>query len=164
MKPKHILFPVDFSEPCTAIADYVIAVAEGSGARLTLLHVLEIPPIWYGPAESATLTALVDLAVIKESRQKELETFLESKFHDVKPLRLLAQGDAATEIAGYAAREDVSLIMMPTRGAGPFRRYLLGSVAAKVLHDTASRFGRHRIANGLSRLHIPTAGFFARLT
>ena len=27
------------------------------------------------------------------------------------------------------------LIMMPTHGYGPFRRFLLGSVTAKILHD-----------------------------
>jgi Universal stress protein family len=41
MEPKHILFPVDFSDNCTAVADYVEAMARGSGAYLTLLHVLE---------------------------------------------------------------------------------------------------------------------------
>jgi len=34
------------------------------------------------------------------------------------------------------AREiDAGLIMMPTRGCGPYRRTVLGSVTAKVLHD-----------------------------
>jgi len=35
------------------------------------------------------------------------------------------------------AREaEVDLIVMPTHGYGPFRRFILGSVTAKVLHDT----------------------------
>ena len=41
MELKHILFPIDFSEHCAAFADYVGAMARGTGARLTLLHVLE---------------------------------------------------------------------------------------------------------------------------
>jgi nucleotide-binding universal stress UspA family protein len=49
--------------------------------------------------------------------------------------RLLLQGDPAREIVECARREQVSLIMMPTHGYGPFRRMLLGSVTAKVLHD-----------------------------
>ena len=137
MKPKHILFPVDFSEHCSAAADYVHAMSQGAAAKLTLLHVMEFPPPWYGPTDSATLSALVDLSLVKESRQKELDSYLESRFHELKPLRLLAQGDPATEIVSFAQREDVSLIMMPTRGRGPFRRYLIGSVTAKVLHDAA---------------------------
>jgi nucleotide-binding universal stress UspA family protein len=35
----------------------------------------------------------------------------------------------------YANQEHVDLIMMPTHGYGPFRRLLLGSITAKVLHD-----------------------------
>ena len=137
MKPKHILFPVDFSEQCTASADYVKVMAQGAGAKVTLLHVMEFPPPWYGPTESATLSALVDLSLIKERRQQELDSYLHADFQELTPLRILAQGDPATEIVSYAARETVSLIMMPTRGAGPFRRYLLGSVTSKVLHDAA---------------------------
>jgi nucleotide-binding universal stress UspA family protein len=34
-----------------------------------------------------------------------------------------------------ARREEAGLIVMPTHGYGPFRRMLLGSVTAKVLHD-----------------------------
>ena len=32
-------------------------------------------------------------------------------------------------------REQMDLIVMPTHGYGPFRRFILGSVTAKVLHD-----------------------------
>lgn len=135
MEPKHILFPVDFSVPCTDAAGYVEAMARGSGARLTLLHVLECPPSWYSDAEAARLSLLADVALMKEHRQEQLNLYLGRQFHHVAPLRLLAQGDPASEIAQFASREGVNLIMMPTRGSGVFRRLLLGSVTAKVLHD-----------------------------
>jgi nucleotide-binding universal stress UspA family protein len=35
----------------------------------------------------------------------------------------------------YAREAECELIVMPTHGYGPFRRFLLGSVTAKVLHD-----------------------------
>jgi len=41
----------------------------------------------------------------------------------------------AYEIIQYAENNAVDLIMMPTHGYGPFRSLLLGSTAAKVLHD-----------------------------
>ena len=132
---QQILFPVDFSEHCTAVADYVEAMARGSGARLALLHVLECPPSWYSDIEAARLSSIVDLALVKEHRQKQLNLYLESKFRHLAPLRVLSQGDAATEIVQLAMREGVSLIMIPTRGRGLFRRLLLGSVTAKVFHD-----------------------------
>ena len=44
-------------------------------------------------------------------------------------------GDPATVITLFAGDGDSRVIMMPTHGYGPFRRMLLGSVTAKVLHD-----------------------------
>jgi nucleotide-binding universal stress UspA family protein len=48
---------------------------------------------------------------------------------------VLLEGDPASTIVEYAEAEHIDLIMMPTHGYGPFRRLLLGSVTAKVLHD-----------------------------
>jgi nucleotide-binding universal stress UspA family protein len=132
---KHILFPVDFSAQSTAVADYVETLARGCRARLTLLHVLECPPSWYSDIDAELLSSLVDLSLIKEQRQETLNSYLERQFHHLVPLRLLSQGDPATEIVQFATREKVDLIMMSTRGSGTFRRLLLGSVTAKVLHD-----------------------------
>src|SRR5205814_747204 len=49
--------------------------------------------------------------------------------------RVVFEGDPARDITAYAASEHCGLIVMPTHGYGPFRRFLLGSVTAKVLHD-----------------------------
>ena len=48
---------------------------------------------------------------------------------------MVETGDPATAINEYAEAHKVSLIIMPTHGYGTFRRLLLGSVTAKVLHD-----------------------------
>ena len=50
--------------------------------------------------------------------------------------RLLLRGDPAREIARTALDEKVDLIVMSTHGHGALYRFLLGSVAAKVLHDS----------------------------
>jgi nucleotide-binding universal stress UspA family protein len=44
-------------------------------------------------------------------------------------------GDPATQIVKFAEDSDTSLVVIATHGHGPFRRFLLGSVTAKVLHD-----------------------------
>jgi hypothetical protein len=44
-------------------------------------------------------------------------------------------GDPAAVITEFAENENVGLIALPTHGYGAFRRALLGSVTAKVLHD-----------------------------
>ena len=49
--------------------------------------------------------------------------------------RVIAEGEPAREIIRYAHENEVSLIMMPSHGFGPFRRFMIGSTTAKVLHD-----------------------------
>jgi nucleotide-binding universal stress UspA family protein len=48
---------------------------------------------------------------------------------------MLLEGDAARSIVDLAHAEHMDLIVMPTHGYGRFRRFILGSVTAKVLHD-----------------------------
>jgi nucleotide-binding universal stress UspA family protein len=110
-------------------------MARSNRSKLTLLHVLEFPPSWYSDIEAARLSSLVDLNLIRENRQEQLDQYLERNFHDLAPLRVLSQGDPGLEIVQFAKKEGIGLIMMPTRGLGFFRRSLLGSVTAKVLHD-----------------------------
>ena len=49
--------------------------------------------------------------------------------------RLVYEGDPESQIAAFAQGERVELVVMPTHGYGVLRRYLIGSVTAKVLHD-----------------------------
>ena len=49
---------------------------------------------------------------------------------------MVVEGDAARSIDDYARENGRDLIMMPTHGYGLFRTLLLGSVTAKVLHDS----------------------------
>ncbi len=115
--PRRILFPVDFSERSIAAAPAVASFARHFHAGLTLLHVL--PP-----------RASDDLRL---RAQEDLGAFGWPLFSGMNSCQALVEGDPATEILGYAHDHKVDLIMMPTHGYGPFRRFLLGSVAEKVL-------------------------------
>jgi nucleotide-binding universal stress UspA family protein len=130
---KHILFPVDFSEQNCSVAPYVACMASRYGARVTVLHVVEIPtggyPEW--PAQAS----LVDFEDVATERKQRLDSFLNSEFQSVAASRVMLEGDPARMISEHADRHNVDLIMMPTHGYGPFRRFLLGSITAKVLHD-----------------------------
>jgi nucleotide-binding universal stress UspA family protein len=49
----------------------------------------------------------------------------------------IEDGDPANVIEWVAQTESTDLIMMPTKGVGRFRRLLLGSITAKILHDVS---------------------------
>jgi len=136
LRVQKILFPVDFSERCSAAARHAAAMARHFNARLTVLHVLQIPPVWYGELAAAELQLLMDVTELKKERQHRLDGYLRNELRDVAGVqKIVENGDPAVVIEEYARKENVDLIMMPTHGHGPFRRLLLGSVTAKVLHD-----------------------------
>lgn len=122
---KRILFPVDFSERSRNAAAHVEAFANRFQAEVILLHVIEPPPEAYAPLEAGWM----DLT------SKRLDAYLEDEAWPAPARRIRATGKPATKIVEIAHQEEVDLIMMPTHGYGPFRRFVLGSVAAKVLHD-----------------------------
>jgi nucleotide-binding universal stress UspA family protein len=73
--------------------------------------------------------------IIKQA-QKDLDQSLRQELDGIAVKRLLLTGDPAREIVQAARDEKVDLIVMSTHGHGVFYRFLLGSVAAKVLHDS----------------------------
>ena len=129
---NKVLVPVAFSPNCCGAIRYAAAVACHFRSELILLHVLK--PL------GAALGFEIGLHELAESRRawfrRELEEFSCEQLLRLPTRRVLAEGDAATEIVGFADSEHADLIAMPTHGYGPFRRLLIGSVTAKVLHDT----------------------------
>jgi nucleotide-binding universal stress UspA family protein len=121
--PKKILFPVDFSERCTAAARMAETFTGHFQAELTLAHVVE--PLTYNDIS-------IDINAVGE---RQLSGYLvdELKHFDVQ--RVLLTGDPASQIVDYAQSQNFDLIMLPTHGYGTFRRLILGSVTAKILHD-----------------------------
>ena len=132
---SKIVLPVDFSERAAHAARFAVPVAERFHSEIVLVHVL--PPHYeFGTVEMGT-AILNDLIVERLHRARQrTAAFLQEELAQFKVRRLVIEGDPAHEIVALAHDEQASLIMMPTHGYGPFRRLLLGSVTAKVLHDT----------------------------
>ena len=131
---RHILFPVDFSERICGAAPFVQKMAQRFGARVTLMSVA--PPLWYAAMGDVGTPVYVDVDELRNDLQTRLDEVLAKEFEGIPVDRVAEVGDPATEITRFAQDQGVDLIMMPTHGYGPFRRFLLGSVTAKVLHDT----------------------------
>jgi len=128
---QRILFPVDFSKQDHEAAPFVKAMAERFQSEVILLHVAEFVPVWYGDPDAMGLEP-----VVMNERREHLNRHLTEDLPALCIQRTLELGDPAKEIAKCAHDHKVDLIMIPTHGHGPFRRFLLGSVTAKVLHDT----------------------------
>ncbi len=131
----RILLPVDFSERTLGAARYVEALATRFHSQVTLLHVLP-PPHYEFSALEVGGTVLNELFAARATQvSKELNEYLVSELQAFEPKRVLLEGDPARKIIEHANAEAANLIVMPTHGYGSFRRFILGSVTAKVLHD-----------------------------
>ncbi len=131
---KHILFPFDFSQPAVHAAPFVRAVANRFEARITLFSV--VPPVWDVPAMGMPAAAEVDTGNIERDLESRLQGALAKELAGLCVQRVSGAGDPALKIVEFAHSNAVDLIMMPTHGFGLFRSLLIGSVTAKVLHDS----------------------------
>jgi nucleotide-binding universal stress UspA family protein len=132
---RQILFPVDLSERCTASAGHVARMAAHFRARVTMLHAVQFAPKWYSEIAVESYAAALDAKELMQECKAALDGYLRQPDELCHSHRILIEGDPAEVITEYARKEKPDLIMMPTHGYGPFRRFLLGSVTAKVLHD-----------------------------
>jgi len=134
---SRILLPVEFSERCRGAARYAEALACRFHAELVLLHVVAPPYCVYGGAgEVSAYCSLTDMLAERMAQgQAQLDAFAGEAPADLPIRRELLEGDPARNIVDFAHFERFDLIVMPTHGYGPFRRFLIGSVTAKVLHD-----------------------------
>jgi nucleotide-binding universal stress UspA family protein len=127
----NILFPVDFSASCVAMAPYVKRAATLFGANVSLIHVFD--PASYNGFELIVRRVPEIAEEHEEVARDRLDSFLRDEFPVREHPRILLAGDAATRIA-ETARGGFDLIIIPTH-AGTFRQMLFGSTTAKVLND-----------------------------
>jgi nucleotide-binding universal stress UspA family protein len=133
---RLILFPVDFSEASEAIAPHVRGMAELTGATVMLLHIVPWLSAWYGATELRPAVAGdPDFRNLEEQARVALEVFRKKHFAEIPSRADVRSGAVAETVTDTAAAERADLIMMPTRGLGRSRPFLIGSTTAKVLHD-----------------------------
>lgn len=132
---RKILFPVDYSDPCRAIVPYVRDTVQCFSAELSLVHA-------YG-AEALAYSELpiVDPDLPAEAHaheQDRLQRFAEEMFPGQHLEIFTEVGEPGAAIHKVVQHQGADLVMLATRGRGPVRRFLLGSVTAKVLHDLST--------------------------
>jgi len=135
MPLTKIVVPVDFSERSEGPARYAEALQRAFSSRITLVHVLPPPHYEFGAMEVGG-TVLEELIASRGQQVRaDLDAFMAGELPPGAADRVVREGDPAEEIVALAHEIEAGLIVMPTHGYGPFRRFILGSVTAKVLHD-----------------------------
>lgn len=133
---RTILLPFDFSPASRAAAVHGFELARQFGAAVEIVHVVP-----HGFVEYSAF----DTAKYREEYvppNEDVYRWLDREIAALTPpdwngpwLRTVLAGDPAACIAERAGEVPGPLVVMPTHGFGKVRRFILGSVTAKVLHD-----------------------------
>ncbi len=134
----HILCPTDMSEASLPPLTYAAALARWYDARLTVLHV--VPTFVPVPAGGVGFDVPVEVVPPppRDVLLEELRRVAASAGADTPNTTLdVIEGDPAAAIVDTAAAVPADLIVLGTHGRGGFERFMIGSIAEKVLRKAA---------------------------
>ncbi|MFB6280777.1 MAG: universal stress protein [Haloferacaceae archaeon] len=125
-----ILIPTDGSEEMAAVVDHGLSIAEAFDATVHTLYVVDYRAY----------------STIPEDARDRVRDALESDGHaatravaeraidaGIDAVREVRWGNPPAAVLAYAAENEVDLVVMGTHGRTGYERYLLGSVAEKVV-------------------------------
>lgn len=137
MKIETVVVGVDFSEQSEAAVEQALAIARHAGARLALLHVGLVPESPAGVPDSMTTTVTAYTRVAKEQLARDraaLESLRERiEGQGVAVSQAVIDGFPDTGVVEGAGELGADLTVVGTHGRTGLKRFLLGSVAERVV-------------------------------
>ena len=135
-EPKFILCPTDFSELATLALRYGMRFANCFGARLMVLYADPFsPPPYFTSGQVENLSNEIERS--KGTAREYLIRYVKEHIENLSETEVaVVQNEPVPAIMGAAEQRNAGLIVMGTHGRSDFRRFLLGSVAEKILHET----------------------------
>jgi len=131
----HALVPLDGSALAERILPAVGELARSEGARVTLLRLVEfgLVPAFPGAVDYAARSAVGAAEDTLSGQQQYLEEVGVRLPIDHAVVALPVVYSVGAEILDYASENHADLIALSTHGSSGFRRFVLGSVADKVI-------------------------------
>jgi len=134
--PWRVLIPVDFSEPSASALRFASRLVGGLQSSLLVLHAHS----WEAPAYF-TESRLEELGRQFQFSMQEadhaLEEFIARECPGCTVIRRIMDARPVDGILQAAAEAGTDLIVLGTHGRSGVRRFLLGSVAERTLHETS---------------------------
>jgi nucleotide-binding universal stress UspA family protein len=132
VKIRPILAPTDFSEPSKQAIASAFELAQTFGATLILLHVVEELPPYIGFIPSAgTTKAIQELA--DRARLDPARLLPKAQDGKVEVICQPVVGTPFPKIIEVAQAMQADMIVIATHGRSGFRRFVMGSVAERVV-------------------------------
>jgi nucleotide-binding universal stress UspA family protein len=133
---KTVFVPLDGSPLAERILPHIVPLAEKMKLEVDLVRVYSSPADAYPVGDAVYMETL---ARHRETIHREAESYLDAKAEELRAeglhrvLTTTILGDPAEEIIGLACNTPDSLIAMSTHGRSGVGRWVLGSVAEKVV-------------------------------
>ena len=146
---RHVLIPLDGSERAEAVIPHAVALADPDATAFTLLSVVvpllvtadrwsDTPPATAGPAQRQREEPFN----VIERHERETSAYLEQVAAELRQCsmtvttRVVVQAQAAQAILDVAAECHADVIAIATRGRHPLSRWVIGSVADRIVRGT----------------------------
>jgi nucleotide-binding universal stress UspA family protein len=130
---KKILVPLDGSPLAEAVLPHAEALAKSEGAEIVLLRVAVTPARYlfaHNPAEGNNVIKMIE----KEAKDYMKAEVAKLQNEGIKVTGITRDGAAPDEILEVAEETHADVIAMSTHGYSGVERWLMGSVAEKVVH------------------------------
>ena len=132
MMYKKILVPTDGSEFAKKAQKHALFLASVSGAEIIAVSVTENNFVNGLPLDDEVYQLN---QILKERSKENLEEFDRLNVDDLKITHVIREGSPARVILDVAGEESVDLIVMGSSGKSGFDRFIMGSVADKVVNS-----------------------------
>ena len=135
MLPSHILVGTDFGEISRHAADWALGLAQALGARVTILHVFDLPIV--GLLDASLIVDAKTASRLNDEAQAALDAEIARVRDRAVPVTgLLKQGDSRLTIPAVAVSEGAGLVVVGSHGRHGLSRALLGSVAESIVRSS----------------------------
>jgi nucleotide-binding universal stress UspA family protein len=134
---RRILVPVDGSPTSLAVVEAAEEFARLFESEVLVLHVwpLTLAPIYVGPGIPVYSSDPAAIFPIPPPEKDEMTAESAERFRKagVQVTRMSTRGDAASEILDQSQAQGAELVALGTHGRSGLSRWVLGSVAERVL-------------------------------
>ena len=132
---KKILVPLDGSSLAEAVLPHAQALAKSEGAEIVLLSVPMTPSMDYLARSPGLANQVI------EETEKETEAYLKTEVaklvkEGAKVTSIMREGPIPEMILKVADEVHADVIAMSTHGRSGIQRWLMGSVADRVVHHS----------------------------
>jgi nucleotide-binding universal stress UspA family protein len=132
MMYKKILVPTDGSEFAKKAQQHALFLAKVSGAEIIAVSVTENNFVNGLPLDDEVYQLN---QILKERSEENLKEFDKLNEDDLKITHVIREGSPAKVILEVAKEEEIDLIVMGSSGKSGFDRFIMGSVADKVVNS-----------------------------